>query len=80
MTYRSNNGYKKIERVVVAERRTERWRANRSGIQSTKVNITVPSLPPTNYATDNLCGFNYFFRVSPFEYCDEITDFVLIDS
>lgn len=64
VTYLSNNGSKKIERVVLAERRAEGCRANRNGIKSMKVNIVVPSLPPTNFTKENLFRFNYLLRVN----------------
>ncbi|XP_037035006.1 arrestin domain-containing protein 1-like [Bradysia coprophila] len=62
--YRSNSGVVKCERVVVAERRSEGCRANRIGIRSAKVNIVVPSLPATNFSTENICRCNYFLRVT----------------
>ncbi|KAG4071526.1 hypothetical protein HA402_011680 [Bradysia odoriphaga] len=67
--YRSNSGFNKFERVVVAERRSAGCRANRIGIKSTKVNIVVPSLPPTNFSTENICRFNYFLRVTAITGC-----------
>ncbi|KAJ6641363.1 Arrestin domain-containing protein 17 [Pseudolycoriella hygida] len=63
VTYTANNGKQKVERIAFKKRVAEGVRADVKGRHTRKVNITVPSLPPTNFSAD-VCGSRYMFIVT----------------
>lgn len=63
VTYTANNGKQKVERIVLSDRKTTGCLSNLADRQTIKVNILVPSLPPTNFSA-NVCGSRYKFEVT----------------
>lgn len=67
--YNSDDGVKKIETIILDERKTNGCQADRNGIQTVKINVTVPSVPPSGFiAVNHICTFNYKFRVKTFQW------------
>lgn len=63
VTYVARGGMKKIETITLIRRKIKGFRGEEFCRQSKKINLTVPSVPPTSFQPA-VCVFKYMLRVA----------------